>query len=98
MEKGPRKTVLVAAAGLLVAATLAAQGAGAAGRPKPEYNPNQIICESRNEIGSRLKRIRVCHTAQEWEEVRTQEKVGLMRKQYNGSPGAGATNLNDAPN
>jgi hypothetical protein len=91
------KTVLVGAASLLVATVLAAQGATAAGPPKPKYNPDQMICESRQEIGSRLKRIRVCHTAQEWEEVRVQEKVGLMRKQYNGASGAGGATTRDSP-
>lgn len=92
------KTVWVAAAGLTAATVLAAQVAEAAGRPKKKYDPNQIICESRQEIGSRLKRIRVCHTALEWEEVRLQERVGLMRKQYNGSPGQGPSNAPDSPN
>ncbi|HYD37788.1 MAG TPA: hypothetical protein VEA60_09255 [Allosphingosinicella sp.] len=81
--------VWITSAGLAAAAMLATQGADAAGRPKKKYDPNQIICESRQDIGSRLKRIRVCHTAQEWEEVRLQEKVGLMRKQYNGASGMG---------
>ncbi|MEA3065235.1 MAG: hypothetical protein QOJ27_1681 [Sphingomonadales bacterium] len=89
--------VRIAAAALLIAAVLAPQGAAAAGRARAKYNPNQTICESRDEIGSRLKKIRVCHTAQEWEEVRTQEKVGLMRRQFNGSPGGGASNVRDAP-
>lgn len=78
---------LVAAAGLAAITALPTQEAGAAGRAKAKYDPNQVICESRQELGSRLKRIRVCHTAQEWEEVRTQEKVGLMRKQTNGASG-----------
>ena len=92
------KIVPVTAAGLMAASVLAASGAGAAGRPKPKYDPNRLICENRQEIGSRLKRIRVCHTALEWEEVRLQERVGLMRKQYNGSPGAGPSNAPDSPN
>jgi hypothetical protein len=91
------KAVLAAAAGLTAVTVLAAADADAAGRPKKTYDPNQMICESRQEIGSRLHRIRVCHTALEWEEVRLQERVGLMRKQYNGSPGAGPSNVNDAP-
>ena len=82
----------------IAACILVPQGAAAAGRAKRKYDPNQLICESRPLIGSRLKRIRVCHTAQEWEEVRTQEKVGLMRQQYNGAPGAGAVNAPDSPN
>lgn len=81
------KLVLVTAAGLLAASVVAAQGASAAGRAKAKYDPNKVICESRDVIGSRLQRVRVCHTAQEWEEVRTQEKVGLMRKQYHGGSG-----------
>lgn len=89
--------VHVAIAGLTMAALLPVQDASAAGKPKTKYNPNQLICESRQEIGSRLKRIRVCHTAQEWEEVRTQEKVGLMRKQYNGASGAAGTTTRDSP-
>jgi hypothetical protein len=91
------KTLLIAAAGMTVVGILAASGAGAAGRAKAKYDPNQLICESRQEIGSRLKRIRVCHTALEWEEVRLQEKVGLMRKQFNGSPGGGAVDVRDSP-
>jgi len=86
----------VIAALVLLAASLPEVSA-AAGRPKTKYDPNQLICESRQEIGSRLKRIRVCHTAQEWEEVRTQEKVGLMRKQYNGASGAGGAVTRDSP-
>ena len=88
---------VLAAATALTAIGLAAQAADAAGRAKKKYDPNQIICESRSEIGSRLKRIRVCHTAQEWEEVRMQEKVGLMRKQFNSASGSGA-NAPDSPN
>jgi hypothetical protein len=90
------RPALVAAA-FLVAMGVAAQAADAAGRPRPKYNPDQLICESRDLIGSRLKRVRVCHTAQEWEEVRMQERVGLMRKQYNGSPGGGGA-VDDRPN
>ena len=83
------RLVRIAALGLAAATILVAQSANSAGRPKKKYDPNQLICESRQEIGSRLKRIRVCHTAQEWEEVRLQERVGLMRKQYNGASGMG---------
>jgi hypothetical protein len=85
------KIIVTAAAGLLITSVALADAAGAAGREKRKYDPNQMICETRQEIGSRLKRIRVCHTAQEWEEVRVQEKVGLMRKQHNGASGMGGS-------
>jgi hypothetical protein len=38
-------------------------------------------------LGSRLKRVRVCMTELEWEELKLQEQVGLLRKQFNGDPG-----------
>ena len=77
---------LAAAAALLTALPAAAAEAPASAKPK--YDPNRLVCESRAVIGSRLQRVRVCHTMLEWEEVRLQEKVGLMRKQYNGASGA----------
>jgi hypothetical protein len=68
---------------------LAAATAGAAVPKKGEagYDPDRQICKSRPVVGSRLKRIRECHSALEWEEMKLQERVGLMRKQGNGAPG-----------
>ena len=91
------KLLMAATTGLLAASRLATQASDAAGRVKRKYNPNQMICENRDVIGSRLQRVRVCHTAQEWEEVRLQEKVGLMRKQHNGGSGAGGVSVRDSP-
>jgi hypothetical protein len=91
------KAVPIFVAGLMLADLLAPQGVTAAGRQRAKYDPDKLICESRELIGSRLKRIRVCHTAQEWEEVRTQEKVGLMRKQYNGASGSSGDISRDTP-
>ena len=81
---------LAAAAAALSAAVpaLAAPAAQAADSAKSKYDPNRMVCVNRNVIGSRLQRMRVCHTMLEWEEVRLQEKVGLMRKQYNGAAGS----------
>ena len=78
--------VRVAAALALVAA--AAPPAGAAPKKgEPGYDPDRQICKSKPAIGSRLKRIRECATAREWEEMELQERLGLMRKQVNGAPG-----------
>jgi 3-phenylpropionate/cinnamic acid dioxygenase small subunit len=82
---------------LALAAMTLPQPAAAEARKKPRYDPDRMICESREVIGSRLQRVRVCHTAQEWEEVRTQEKVGLMRRQHNGGSGAGGPTPRDTP-
>ena len=70
------------------AALLAASAPGAAAPKKGEagYDPDRQICKSRPVVGSRLKRIRECATAAEWEDMKLQEQVGLMRKQTNGDP------------
>jgi hypothetical protein len=56
-------------------------------RGEAGYDPDRYICKSRPAIGSRVKRIRECHTAQQWEEREFQERAGLMRRQTNGAPG-----------
>jgi hypothetical protein len=66
----------------------AAAPAGAApGKPAKAGDPDRQICKSKAVVGSRLKRIRECATAEQWEEMKLQEQVGLMRKQFNGDPG-----------
>jgi hypothetical protein len=66
--------------------------------PANEADPNREICKSRPVVGSRLQRVRECHTAQQWEEMRAQERQGLLRKQYNGSPGCrGCDSTKDTP-
>jgi hypothetical protein len=72
-------------AGLALAATAAA---GPAAPKKGEAaDPQRQICKSKPVVGSRLKRIRECASAEQWEEMKLQEQVGLMRKQVNGDPG-----------
>ncbi|MBV9931100.1 MAG: hypothetical protein JO013_09155 [Alphaproteobacteria bacterium] len=69
---------------LVVAGLLAAPSAAAA---KPPKDPNKIVCQSRAPVGSRLATVRECHTAQEWDEMRRSERLGLLRKQVNGDHG-----------
>jgi hypothetical protein len=59
----------------------------AAPRGDAAADPNREICKSQPVVGSRLKRVRQCLTAQQWEEMRQAERQGLLRKQYNGAPG-----------
>ena len=76
-----------------IAAGLAVMVAGTAAGAAPEYkDPNRQICKSKPAIGSRLKRIRECATAQQWEEMELAERMGLMRKQFNGDPGCNGGN------
>jgi hypothetical protein len=68
--------------------SLAATAAPAAPEKQAkDADPNREVCKSRPVIGSRLARVRECHTAQQWEEMRAQERLGMLRKQYNGEPG-----------
>ncbi|HYE29010.1 MAG TPA: hypothetical protein VEA61_12375 [Allosphingosinicella sp.] len=76
-------------AGLALLLAGAAPGLAAPKKDGPDYDPNREICKNQAVLGSRLKRVRTCMTAQQWEDIKLQERVGLMRKQYNGSPGAG---------
>lgn len=75
----------IAAALALIAAS--APGLAAPKKGEPGWDPDRQICKSKPVVGSRLKRIRECATAQQWEEMRLQEKMGLMRQQFNGAPG-----------
>ena len=60
--------------------------AAAAATPKKADDPNREICKSKPVVGSRLKRIRECATAAQWEEMKLQERQGLLRRQTNGDP------------
>jgi hypothetical protein len=75
------------AAGLALLAASAAPGLAAPKKGEPGWDPNREICKSKPVVGSRLKRVRECATAQQWEDMKAQDRAGLMRKQYNGSPG-----------
>ena len=79
-----RVTAIVAALAMLAAG--AAPGA-AAEKKKKAWDPDRQICKSKPVIGSRLQRIRECHTAQQWLEMKQQEQWGLRRQQFNGAPG-----------
>jgi hypothetical protein len=79
---------LIVVAALLAPVTIRSSHSGVAtGYGKPGYNPDKMICVSRDVIGSRLQAVRECHTAQQWEDQKLQETVGLNRQQFNGDPG-----------
>ena len=78
----------MAAAAALLAAS--APGSAAATKGDEARDPNREICKSRPVVGSRLKRVRECHTAAEWEDLKLAEQVGLGRQQFNGVDGLGA--------
>lgn len=77
---------MAAAAALLVSAAMPG-GAVAAKKGQAANDPNRQICKSKSVVGSRLKKIRECHSAAEWEDLEMQEQMGLRRQQFNGAPG-----------
>lgn len=68
------KSIVIAAAAFAIAAPVGAQTPPAAQAPAPaaskDKDPNRLICERQEEIGSRLGGTRVCHTAAQWDELR----------------------------
>jgi hypothetical protein len=72
------KFIALAGAALLVGAQAAAQttpASQAAPAPAPrDKDPNRIICERQEEIGTRLGGKKVCKTAMEWQIEREQNR------------------------
>ena len=75
------KTIVVATAALFLAAPAIAQTppatqalAAAAAKGK---DPNRIICEREDEVGTRLGGKKVCKTAAEWQLERQQQRENL---------------------
>ena len=67
-----------------LAAPAAAQGTAAAQQPAPTAkakDPDRIICERQEEIGSRLGGKKICKTAAQWDEERQQERDALEKFQ-----------------
>lgn len=69
---------------LLVAA---ADSAPLAAKTDKARNPNEVVCETAEVIGSRLATKRVCATRAEWQESRLQERMQIDRGQMIGRPG-----------
>jgi hypothetical protein len=89
------KSILSAGAMALIFAAAASTAGAAAAAKKGEgaYDPDREICKSRPVVGSRVQRVRECHTAQQWEELKLAERAGLARQQYNGAQGQSASEL-----
>jgi hypothetical protein len=78
---------LIVVAAMLAPVSIRSSHSGVAtGYGKPGYNPDKMICVSRDVVGSRLQTVRECHTAQQWQDQKMQEMVGLARQQHNGDP------------
>ena len=67
-----------------LAAPAAAQSAPQQATPaavSKDKDPNRIICEKQEEIGTRLGGRKVCKTAAQWEAQRQQEQQDVQKEQ-----------------
>ena len=87
VSTGRKLTGRAAIAALALASIAWPATASAPVKDKKANDPERTICKSRSVIGSRLERVRECHTALEWEELKRSERLGLMRRQVNGDAG-----------
>jgi hypothetical protein len=72
-----RRTILAICAVSLCAGPAVAQG----NRSSRKANPNKIVCRTESEMGTRLKKAKVCHTLAEWEDMRRQTDRNVERIQ-----------------
>ena len=78
-----RKILVTTAATLLFGSGAAfAQSAQPAQQPaKPAKDPNEIVCEKQEVIGSRLNFQKICKTRAEWAEERHSSRMDLEKTQ-----------------
>ena len=81
------KAIAVATAALFLAAPAIAQTPPATQAPPaaPAKDPNRIICEREDEIGTRLGGKKVCKTAAEWQVERQQQRETVEGVQRQGT-------------
>ncbi|HEX2763059.1 MAG TPA: hypothetical protein VHM92_04315 [Allosphingosinicella sp.] len=71
---------------ILIAATWLAGAEGATSAKAPsQYDPGRVVCKYDMEPGTRLKRRKTCFTMAQWDELQRNERLHLMRSQYNGA-------------
>jgi hypothetical protein len=78
-----RKVLITTAAALLFGSgTAFAQSTQPAQQPaKPAKDPNEVVCEKQEVLGSRLATQKVCKTRAEWAEERRQNRMDIDKTQ-----------------
>lgn len=61
----------------------AAQDAPPPAAKKPTKDPNRMVCETQEVLGSRLATRRVCMTAAEWADLRARDRQAIDQGQRN---------------
>lgn len=77
-----KKALFFGALFLSAAASAAPPSAPAPGSGG-SYDPNQLICRSQADTGSRLGHTRVCLTRAQWEDRRRETRTNMDRSQIN---------------
>lgn len=54
-------------------------------KPKPKYDPDEVICRYQEVTGSRLGGDKVCHTRREWDEISANSRDAVSRSQMGAS-------------
>lgn len=85
------KLVLTTMAGfsLAIAPAYAQTAPTPAATPAAQQKPERMICREDNEIGSLLKKKRICMTAAQWREQGHREGMDLERREAQRSGGGG---------
>jgi invasion protein IalB len=74
--------LLAGAAAPAVAQTANANAAPAQAAPaRTTLDPNEVVCEKQEVLGSRLASRKVCHTRAEWADLKLQDRQDLERAQ-----------------
>ncbi len=71
-----RKSILVLAAAAIVGTAAAAAGSESINK-SAKADPNRVICRTINDTGDKLRKMRACHTAAEWQELRRQARESI---------------------
>lgn len=66
--------------GLVLAPAAAATADSPASKPTAR-DPNEVVCEKQEVLGSRLNTKRVCMTRAQWQEQRMQDRMDLDKSQ-----------------
>ncbi|MEO7366107.1 MAG: hypothetical protein ABIW03_07290 [Sphingomicrobium sp.] len=85
-----KMTAGIVRGGILLLATTTALPAVAqppaqpsAAQPQRALDPNQIVCEKQEILGSRLSSRRICHTRAQWADLRLQDRQAIEKIQVN---------------
>ncbi|CUS46678.1 MAG: hypothetical protein V4610_08635 [Pseudomonadota bacterium] len=78
------RVALLAAVASLMPAPLAAEQKNDAGTASKKRDPNQMVCENQEVLGSRLAVKKICMTRSQWAEQRRTDREMVQQSQVSG--------------